>query len=71
MGMAALRGVGGDSWLLEDWIGAYEEFEVEPEEILDLGNGVVFACRPGGPSGWQQRSRPAALRERSHAGRTA
>ena len=29
--------------LFEDWIGAYEEFEIELEEILDLGNGVVLA----------------------------
>ncbi|MGC2373654.1 MAG: nuclear transport factor 2 family protein [Solirubrobacteraceae bacterium] len=35
-GVAAIRG------FLEDWLGAYEEFEMEPEEILDLGSGVVF-----------------------------
>lgn len=35
-GVAAIRS------FLEDWLGAYEEFEMEPEEILDLGNGVVF-----------------------------
>ncbi len=27
----------------EDWIGAYEEFEIEPEEVVDLGNGVTLA----------------------------
>jgi hypothetical protein len=26
----------------EDWVGAYEEFEIEAEEILDLGNGVTL-----------------------------
>jgi ketosteroid isomerase-like protein len=36
-GPAAIRG------MFEDWISAYEEFEFEPEQILDLGNGVVFA----------------------------
>jgi hypothetical protein len=41
---------------LEDWIGAYEEFEIEPEEIRDLGNGVAFAVvrqngRPAGSTG--------------------
>ena len=28
---------------LEDWFGAYEELEVELEDVRDLGNGVVFA----------------------------
>ena len=36
-GVAAIRGQ------FEDWIGSFEEFAVEPEEILDLSNGVVFA----------------------------
>jgi uncharacterized protein (TIGR02246 family) len=40
----------------EDWLGAYEEFEVEVQEVLDLGNGVVFAVvvqygRPVGSTG--------------------
>jgi ketosteroid isomerase-like protein len=35
-GVAAIRG------FLEDWLGAYDEYEIEPEEILDLRNGVVF-----------------------------
>jgi len=34
--VAAIRG------FLEDWLGAYEEYEIEAEEILDLGNGVVL-----------------------------
>ena len=42
-GLAAIRG------LFEDWIGAYEEFEIEIEEILDLGSGVTLAVvRQGG-----------------------
>src|SRR5439155_19838019 len=36
-GTAAVRG------FFEEWIGAYEEFAIEPEEILDLGNGVIFS----------------------------
>jgi len=49
-GIAAIRG------FFEDWIGAYEEFENEPEEILDLGNGVVSSvirqdARPVGSTG--------------------
>jgi ketosteroid isomerase-like protein len=49
-GAAAIRG------FFEDYVGCYEAFEVEQEEILDLGNGVVFAVvvqkgRPVGSSG--------------------
>src|SRR5438552_2995149 len=36
-GLAAVRG------FFEDWVSSYEEFEIEAEEILDLGNGVIFA----------------------------
>src|SRR6476646_6049143 len=36
-GVAAIRG------FYEDFIGAYEEYWAEPEEILDLGNGVTFS----------------------------
>src|SRR5208282_3845771 len=28
---------------VEDWNGSYEEFELVLEEVLDLGNEVVFA----------------------------
>lgn len=57
-GVAAIRG------FLEDWLSAYEEFEMEPEEILDLGNGVVFVGtrltgRPvGSPGSALMRRRP-------------
>jgi ketosteroid isomerase-like protein len=27
----------------EDWYASYEKLEVEPQEILDLGNGMTFA----------------------------
>jgi ketosteroid isomerase-like protein len=27
----------------EDWYASYEEFEIEPEEERDLGNGIGFA----------------------------
>jgi uncharacterized protein (TIGR02246 family) len=41
---------------LEGWFGAYEELEFAPEEIRDLGNGVMFAVvvqngRPAGSAG--------------------
>ena len=35
-GVAAIRGF----W--QDWLVSYEEFWLEPEEMLDLGNGVAF-----------------------------
>ena len=49
-GVAAIRG------FLEEWLGRYEEYEIELEEILDLGKGVVFAvtrqnARPAGSTG--------------------
>jgi ketosteroid isomerase-like protein len=37
-GVAAIRG------FLEVWFGAYEELTVTAEELLDLGNGVVFVA---------------------------
>jgi ketosteroid isomerase-like protein len=37
----------------EVWIGSYEEFEIVPQQILDLGNGVSFvvAVQKGTPVG--------------------
>ena len=50
-GLPAIRG------FLEDWIGSYEGLRWEPEEVLDLGGGVVFAvvvqnARPAGSTGY-------------------
>ncbi len=36
-GRAAIRS------FFENWFGTYEELEIGPEEVRDLGNGVVFA----------------------------
>ena len=49
-GVAAIRIFG------EEWFVAFAEYVVQPEEILDLGNGVVFAAtrqavRPAGSGG--------------------
>jgi ketosteroid isomerase-like protein len=49
-GRAAIRG------FTEDWFGAYEELDIELEEVSHLGNGVVFAVviqdgRPVGSGG--------------------
>jgi ketosteroid isomerase-like protein len=60
-GVAAIRG------FFEDMQRPYEEWEVEAEEILDLGNGVVFGVflqqgRPAGSSGRvQMRSASVAV----------
>jgi ketosteroid isomerase-like protein len=45
-GLAAIRG------FFDDWIRAYAEYEIKPEEVLLLGNGVVFAVA-------MQKGRPA------------
>jgi ketosteroid isomerase-like protein len=59
-GPAAIRG------FIEDWIGAYEEWQSELEEILDLGSGVVFVvvrqnARPVGSPGHVQLHYAAVL----------
>jgi ketosteroid isomerase-like protein len=37
-GRAAARG------FIEDWLGSYDEYRAEPEEVVDFGHGVVFVC---------------------------
>jgi ketosteroid isomerase-like protein len=49
-GSAAVRG------FFEDWVSSYQEYEIEAEEIADLGNGVTYAIvlqrgRPAGSNG--------------------
>ena len=39
---AVLEGAAAIRAFLEDWMGAYDEFAIDIEEILDLGNGVAF-----------------------------
>ena len=51
-GLGSFQGVAAIRGFLEDWIAAYEEYEVEPEQILDLGSGVVLAVV-------RQNARPA------------
>jgi ketosteroid isomerase-like protein len=50
-GRVAIRG------LIEEWLGAHDEWEFETEERRDLGNGVTFSVwlqrgRPKGSAGW-------------------
>ena len=51
-----LEGVAAIRDFLQDWIGAFEELEIDVEELLDVGNGVVFVVliqqgRPVGSMG--------------------
>jgi ketosteroid isomerase-like protein len=67
LGTGTFEGTGAIRRLFEDWIGAYDEFEARLEEILDLGNGVVFAvndqkARPVGSTGYV-RTREAYVYE--------
>jgi limonene-1,2-epoxide hydrolase len=42
VGIGAFEGAAVISSFVKDWLAAYEEWEVEWEELQDLGNGVVF-----------------------------
>ena len=42
MGMGTFEGLAAIRGFFEDWFGAYEEWTMETETILDLGNGVVY-----------------------------
>jgi ketosteroid isomerase-like protein len=42
MGLGVYRGTAAVRGFFEDWIASYELFEVELEECLDLGNGVLL-----------------------------
>ena len=41
-GMGTYEGPSAIRRLFEDWIGAYSEFEIELEEVLDLGSGIIL-----------------------------
>jgi hypothetical protein len=43
MGVGVFYGPEAIRGLLEDWIGSYEEWAMELDEFLDLGNGVALA----------------------------
>jgi ketosteroid isomerase-like protein len=55
-GLGTHAGLSRIRHFLDDWIGSFDEFEMEVEEMLDLGNGVVYAvatqiARPAGSRG--------------------
>jgi len=41
--MGTYEGIAAIRRLFEQWIGAYEEFAIEEEQLLDLGNDVTIA----------------------------
>ena len=43
MGLGIYEGSSAVRAFVEDWNGSYEKFELVLEEVLDLGNDVVFA----------------------------
>jgi ketosteroid isomerase-like protein len=52
----SFEGVEATRGFYEEWTGAYEEFEIEIDELLDYGNGIVFGVftmqgRPVGGTG--------------------
>ncbi len=56
MGMGVFDGQAAARGFIEDWFASYEEYELEAEETLDLGNGVglrilIQKGRPVGSSG--------------------
>jgi ketosteroid isomerase-like protein len=59
MGMAVFEGRAAIRGFYKDWMGAYEDYRIEAEEIHDLGNGVTFCVvlqqgRPMGSRGMVQ-----------------
>jgi ketosteroid isomerase-like protein len=59
MGLGIYEGPAAIRRFFEDWIGRYEEWQIEPEAILHLGSGVVFVvvrqnARPAGSTGYVQ-----------------
>jgi ketosteroid isomerase-like protein len=59
MGLGIYEGPAAIRAFFEDWLGTYEEWEIEPEEIVDLGNGVTLTVllqngRPVGSTGHLQ-----------------
>ncbi len=59
MGMGVFEGLAAIRGFYADWMGAYEDYRIEAEEISDLGNGVTFGVvlqqgRPMGSAGTVQ-----------------
>ena len=55
VGLGTYEGLAEIRAFFEDWVAAYDDFEIEPEEILGFGSGIVLAvirqtARPVGSS---------------------
>jgi ketosteroid isomerase-like protein len=56
MGLGVYEGLAATRGFFEDWLGNYDEFRIEVEQMIDLGNGVTLAVivqrgRPVGSDG--------------------
>jgi len=56
LGMGVFEGPDAIRGFLADWIGVYEEFEIEIKQVLDIGGGVILSVhylrgRPRGSTG--------------------
>lgn len=56
MGLGVYEGQVAIRSFFEEWIGSFEEFEIEPEQTVDLGGGITLAVvlqggRPVGSAG--------------------
>jgi len=56
MGLGTYEGLAATRRFFEDWSDTFEEFEIEPQEVLELGGGVTLAVvlqegRPVGSDG--------------------
>jgi hypothetical protein len=59
MGLGIYEGPEAIRRFFEDWIGRYEEWNIETDAVRDLGGGVVFVvvsqnARPAGSTGYVQ-----------------
>jgi len=41
-GLGSFEGVDAIRSFLEDWFGAFEDYQIDVEETVDLGEGVIF-----------------------------
>jgi ketosteroid isomerase-like protein len=41
-GLGSVEGVDAIRSFLEDWFGAFEDYQIDVEETVDLGEGVIF-----------------------------
>ena len=70
-GLGTYEGPAAIRTLNEDWLVAYEEWEMEPEEILDLGSGVVLPCCTRAPALLGALATPGCAKQPSSYGSRA